>query len=64
MTAVDVEMFEQFLTDSFAGGFQFKELRLSAEELDYMKAKYPNARMKPMETRTYPDDKVWFEVTM
>ena len=64
MTSSEVKQFEDFLSTSFGEGVLGRELRLSAEELEYLKNKYPQASFQKTLTREYPDGKVWYEVKL
>lgn len=64
MTPHELESFEQFLSESFAEGVRFRELRLSADELKYVITKYPCARLQQAVTKEYADGKVWVGVTL
>ena len=56
--------FEEFLLESFGDGISCRELRLSAEELAYVKVKYPRAMIKSLLSDISEDGKSWYEVAL
>jgi hypothetical protein len=56
--------FEEFLNESFRDGISCRELRLSAEELAYVKVKYPLATIIESPSDVSPDGKSWYEVAL
>jgi hypothetical protein len=62
MALPEVQKFEEFLLESFGDGVYFRELRLSNEEIEYLKNKYPRASLKKCQTTECPDGKFWCEV--
>lgn len=56
--------FDEFLSESFANDQVVRELRLSQEELMYVKKKYPNASFKVVSTEEAVNGKVWYEVNL
>lgn len=64
MTSKEIERFEDFLLDTFKDGILFKELRLSNEEIAYIKKKYPKVNLKKCEMIPSRDGKSWWEVAL
>ncbi|SDK66872.1 hypothetical protein [Natronincola ferrireducens] len=64
MTPNEIKRLEEFLEDSFGAGVYFRELRLSNEEMEYVKRKYPRAELKKCVTRECSDGKIWWEVNL
>lgn len=61
MTATELQQFERSLSFAFrCGECRCRELRLSGEEADYIRAAYPNATMTPLEESV---GKRWYKVT-
>ena len=60
----NAEKFAEFLSESFRDGVSFRELRLSIDEVDYLKRRYPKASVKKSPTREYSEDKSWYEVNL
>jgi len=58
------ETFEEFLKRSFAHGVYFRELRLSREEVGYVRKKYPKASLKKCQITASLDGKCWYEVNL
>jgi len=56
-----MDKFDQFLVDSFHDGIYQRELRLSVEELQYVKAKYPHSIIKNMSSSS-KDEKQWYHI--
>jgi hypothetical protein len=63
MTSVEMMEFESFLLESFGEGVYKRELRLSIEQLEYLKGKYPSAACKEL-SLGYADDKRWYEINL
>jgi hypothetical protein len=61
---VDIEPFEQFISESFPEGVTSRELRLSMDEAGYLKKKFPNAVLEEFSPGHYADGKVWFHVRL
>lgn len=60
-----VRKLEDFLWDSFEkDGVRVRELRLSDEELDYIKKKWPKATFKKNMAEGNTDTKSWYEVRL
>lgn len=55
-------VFEDFLWESFCEGQAMRELRLSDEELQYLKARYPVSSCAPRGQGQ--DGKSWYLVTL
>jgi len=51
-----------FLKESFRDGVTYRELRLSTEEIDYLRKLFPKAEIKEMRNMKCSDEKVWVEV--
>ncbi|NLX01672.1 MAG: hypothetical protein GXY40_03985 [Syntrophomonadaceae bacterium] len=64
MTEDKREQFELFLAKSFADGVMFSELRLSAEEWEYLQNRYPQASLNRISSPEYADGKAWYEVKL
>lgn len=64
MTRDKVEEFEFFLWECFKEGAHLKELRLSDEEAEYLKDKYPSAVLSKMSDCECSDGKVWYKVAL
>jgi hypothetical protein len=58
------DTFEDFLIESFRDGVSRRELRLSAEELAYVKVKYPLATIEDLSSDVSKDGKSWYEVVL
>jgi hypothetical protein len=58
----EIKNFECFLTDSFKEGNLYRELRLSAKEIEYIKKKYPRAALTRIEAPDHSDERDWYEV--
>lgn len=56
------ERFKQFLLDSFGDGVYVRELRLSHEELGYVKTIFPNAEVHICPDSESADGKQWYNV--
>lgn len=54
--------FEDFLWESFCNGQNMRELRLSQDELSYLKARYPLASCQS--ERREEDGKTWYVITL
>lgn len=61
MTVKAAGNFDDFLEDSFKENVS-RELRLSAEELEYLLRQYPKATVKELSRGTSPDGKQWYLV--
>jgi hypothetical protein len=59
-----VEKFEEFLEESFGEGVYSRELRLSKEEMEYVRVKYPKARMSKCLTTESTDGKCWVDINL
>jgi len=64
MVSNNAEKFAEFLSESFRDGVSFRELRLSIEEVDYLKKRYPKASVKKSPIRQYAEEKSWYEVNL
>lgn len=62
MNSVEIKDLECFLTDSFREGNLYRELRLSAKEIEYIKKKYPRAALTRIEALDHANDRNWYEV--
>ncbi|NLF34927.1 MAG: hypothetical protein GX585_03060 [Clostridiales bacterium] len=61
---MDVLSFEAMLSAAFRGGERVRrELRLSREEADYLRAAHPAARLAPLAGVPVRGQKTWFEVS-
>ncbi|MDF2857568.1 MAG: hypothetical protein K0Q87_3419 [Neobacillus sp.] len=60
----NADTFEEFLNESFRDGISCRELRLSTEELAYVKVKYPLATIKGLPSDVSADGKSWYEVAL
>lgn len=58
------ENFEKFLLDSFGDGVFSRELRLSSEELSYLKELYPKASVTTSTNGKSKDGKEWYIVNI
>ncbi|OIK09675.1 hypothetical protein BIV60_23280 [Bacillus sp. MUM 116] len=58
------EKFEDFLARSFADGINYRELRLSQDEVLLVKKRYPRANVKECQTMESIDGKVWYEINL
>ncbi len=56
--------FEQFITDSFRDGIAIRELRLSHEEVEYIKSSYPKASITPCVQQGSDDGRHWYEISL
>lgn len=52
------------MQDSFSNGISLRELRLSSEELTYVKQKFPGAAINRISTDEDLDEKAWYEVNL
>jgi hypothetical protein len=59
-----MEKFKEFLQESFGDGILFRELRLSNEELAYVKEKFPRARITKSHANEQLDGKAWYEISL
>jgi hypothetical protein len=64
MVTNKAEKFAEFLSESFRDGVSFRELRLSVEEVDFLKRRYPKASVKKSPARHYSEEKSWYEVNL
>jgi hypothetical protein len=64
MALKKVGKFEEFLSESFEDDIYVRELRLSDEEVEYVKEKYPRARLKKCQTDQNSDGKAWYEINL
>lgn len=64
MTSDQVEKFNKFLSESFEEGLSCRELRLSEEEMEYIKKIYPRVSFKKIASKEHSDRRVWFEVKL
>ncbi len=62
MTIQKKKDFEWFLKESFENGISTRELRLSDDELQYLKELMPNADIREMPDSYCSDGKRWYEV--
>ena len=58
--AQNLEYFDEFLWESFCNGRAQRELRLSAEELRYLQARYPLRAWEPIGAEK--DGKCWYVI--
>jgi hypothetical protein len=63
MTNEKMKQFEQFLLESFENDITIRELRLSEEELSYLKKFFPRAIVRIMPYEVCEDGKRWYEVS-
>jgi len=61
--AQDWIIFEEFLWESFCDGQTSRELRLSQDELSYLKGRYPLASSSAS-SQTQSDGKTWYLITL
>lgn len=60
--SVDKKDFDSFLFESFEGSECYhRELRLSAEEIEYLRNKYPSATIVKLPGQE-PLDKQWYDI--
>jgi hypothetical protein len=64
VTKDQAQEFEFFLWNCFKENAYAKELRLSDEEVDYLKTKYPNAVFSKMPNCECSDGKLWYKVAL
>lgn len=64
MSPSKVEIFKDFLSKSFGEGVYSRELRLSSEELEYVREKYPHASLKKCLGEVIDNGKIWYEVNL
>ncbi|WP_026573773.1 hypothetical protein [Bacillus sp. UNC438CL73TsuS30] len=60
----EMEKFEEFLSRSFADGVNFRELRLSQDEVSLVKKRYPKANVKQCQPMESVDGKNWYEINL
>lgn len=58
------EQFEKFIDESFSKDVYVRELRLSKQEVQYVKAKFPKANVKPFSTEKSIDGKSWYTIQL
>lgn len=56
------EILDGFLKDSFKNGIVSRELRLSKEEIEYLKKTFPKASMNEIQAGRCSDGKVWIDI--
>lgn len=64
MTKDQIEEFEFFLQECFKEDSHLKELRLSDEEINHLKSKYPSAILSKMPDGECSDGKIWYKVAL
>jgi len=57
-----ISEFHRFLQDSFRDDTYSRELRLSPDELEYVKKVYPRAEIREMDSWVYEDGKRWYQI--
>jgi hypothetical protein len=69
MTKDGIRIFEQFVRESFSEGRAHRELRLTLEEVDYLRKKYSNIIIKKISLKDKNeviceqlDYKIWYDV--
>jgi|GEM_PF-1129746 len=62
MTEQEAAKFDAFLRDSFSDGSTCRELRLSEEQVRYIKDKYPGISLELTADDGSPDRKLWYRV--
>jgi len=63
MKSTEITKFEYFLAESFREGNMLRELRLSDQEIEHLKKKYPRAILNKIATQDNSEDRVWYEVS-
>lgn len=63
MTVKDIKRLENFFLSSFEKENCFRELRLSDQEVDYIKKNFPSIYVKKCENTDCPDGKSWWEIS-
>jgi len=61
---IQADSFEHFLADSFRAGITQRELRLSFEELEYLRTAFPSASIVELEPREQTEAKCWYLVKL
>lgn len=64
MNHTHAEAFEMFLQESFALEKTYRELRLSVDEVGYIRNKYPGASITRTSSKEDLDGKVWYEINL
>ncbi|NLY43137.1 MAG: hypothetical protein GX066_04020 [Clostridiaceae bacterium] len=64
MTADEIKNFENFLSKSFEDGVCYRELRLSDDEVKYIKDRYPRISLVKDTSGEESDGKAWFQVRL
>ncbi len=64
MAVSEAERFEVFLKGSFEEGINVRELRLSDQEVEFVKKNFPEASLKKQQMEDSSDGKFWFEITL
>jgi hypothetical protein len=64
MILTKIETIDVFLSQSFADGIFFRELRLSQEEAGYVQNKFPKASVKKCPSPESIDGKCWYEINL
>lgn len=64
LTKDEIKAFDEFLRDSFKGGVFGRELRLSGDEVEYLKDQFPRARLEAISSRNSGDGKLWYMVEL
>ena len=62
MTYDEIKRFEDFLLEAFNEDTRAGELRLSAEEKEYLEGKYTKVSLKRTDTGQCSDGKYWYAV--
>ncbi|WP_217587038.1 hypothetical protein [Lentibacillus saliphilus] len=60
---MDTRELNSFFTESFRGDILKRELRLSEEEMRYIKQRFPRAHVTPVHDPS-SSNKVWYTVTL
>ncbi|WP_099158935.1 hypothetical protein [Virgibacillus ndiopensis] len=58
------DYFDEFLTESFNDDIHHRELRLSSNEIELVRKKYPKATIKESTSNQSVDEKKWYDVTI
>ncbi|MFS0863106.1 hypothetical protein [Fredinandcohnia sp. 179-A 10B2 NHS] len=64
MNRTHTEAFEMFFQESFALEKTYRELRLSVDEVEYIRNKYPGAAITRSSSREDLDGKAWYEINL
>ena len=64
MNPANRDQLEQFITESFPEGVTRRELRLSTQEMAYLRERFPRTQFKAFTGNEYTDNKTWFEVQL